>query len=309
MKSAMESTRGMTRIQFGDNAKIREYIAATLAANKNFVIPRISGIENNVACFARAAAERRGAIPGVEAYLQGIVPAMKRNAGVALSNRGAMLRYADGYLRAFEQCEMFAAWESWGDCIPHIADSHRFMMERYGSTREVVWAYSLDVFNYIKAEPWTLALRGKRVLVVSAFAESIRAKIPVREKIYGVDLFPECEITVILPPQTQGDNPSREFDEELRDFLLRLDAVADTYDVALLSCGGYCNHVCAHLFSTGKSAIYVGGTLQMMFGILGVRWIKETPDVLRLYWNEHWSRPAASERPRGFETIEGGCYF
>ena len=309
MSRAIASTRGMTQIQFSDNARIREHVAAKLAAGRNFVIPRISGIENNVACFARASAERGGAPPGINEYLQAVVPAMKRDAGVQLSSRGAMLRYAELYLRAFEQCELFCAWESWGGRMQHIVDSHRFVVERYGAERRAVWARALDAFNYIHAEPWTLALRGKRVLVVSAFAESIREKIPIREKIYGVDLFPECEISVLLPPQTQGDNPSREFDEELREFLARLDAVAHTYDVALLSCGGYSNPVCAHLFAQGKSAIYVGGALQMMFGVLGARWLKETPDVVRLYLNEHWSRPKASERPRGFERIEGGCYF
>jgi hypothetical protein len=33
-------------------------------------------------------------------------------------------------------------------------------------------------------------MRGKRILVISAFAESI-AENPIREKIYGVDLFPD----------------------------------------------------------------------------------------------------------------------
>jgi hypothetical protein len=44
-------------------------------------------------------------------------------------------------------------------------------------------------------------------------------KIPIREKIYGVDLFPECTITTIRPPQTHASNDAREFSVELAEFL------------------------------------------------------------------------------------------
>jgi hypothetical protein len=47
----------------------------------------------------------------------------------------------------------------------------------------------------------------------------------------------------------------------------------------------------------------------MLFGVLGARWLKETPDAVRLYLNEHWSRPKESERPRDYKNIENGCYF
>jgi hypothetical protein len=61
-------------------------------------------------------------------------------------------------------------------------------------------------------------MRGKRILVISAFAESIAEKIPIREKIYGVDLFPECTITTIRP-LPHASNDAREFSVELAEFL------------------------------------------------------------------------------------------
>ena len=42
----------------------------------------------------------------------------------------------------------------------------------------------------------------------------------------------------------------------------------------------------------GKPAIYVGGVLQMYFGILGQRWVRERPDILRMYLNEPEGEPA-----------------
>ena len=56
-----------------------------------------------------------------------------------------------------------------------------------------------------------------------------------------------------------------------------------------------------------KSSIYVGGVLQMYFGIYGERWLKERKDIMKLYMNEHWIRPTV--QANGFEKIENGCYW
>ena len=58
-----------------------------------------------------------------------------------------------------------------------------------------------------------------------------------------------------------------------------------------------------------KSAIYVGGVLQMYFGVLGNRWLIERKEIVKLYCNEFWVRPKESERPKQFEMIENACYW
>jgi hypothetical protein len=85
--------------------------------------------------------------------------------------------------------------------------------------------------------------------------------------------------------------------------------IKDTFDVALCSCGGYANPVCYYLYTIGKSAIYVGGVLQMYFGIYGNRWMKERPEIMKLYMNSHWKRPSSSETPLGASSIENKCYW
>lgn len=306
--AALDATCMLSHTSFEDNTFIYDYILNKLSSGNNFILPRVSGIENNIAVFARLSREKGELSPDLIQYFHAVIPAMKNNAGIKISSMNSAIKYSDAYLKAFDNCDVFGGWEPWGNYMGHIRQSYDFMLQYYSKQR-IVWAYSLDIFNYIYSQPWTLALRNKRVLIISGFDASIREKIPVREKIYGIDLFPGCDITTIRPPQTHADNPSREFDIELEEFYIRLDAIHDTYDVALVSCGGYCNLVCNHIFESGKSAIYVGGTLQMMFGILGSRWLRETPDIVRLFINEYWSRPKESERPLGFEKIEGACYF
>jgi len=176
-------------------------------------------------------------------------------------------------------------------------------------TKPKISAHTFDIFNHIQTRLWTRELRGKRLLIISPFIDSIKEKLPIREKLYGLDLFPECEFVFLKPPQTQGTNPSREFIEELNDFIGQIANIIDDFDVALVSCGGYGNMVCSQIYKRGRSAIYIGGVLQMYFGVYGTRWEREKPEIMSLYKNEYWSRPKESERPDGFKKIEESCYW
>ena len=129
------------------------------------------------------------------------------------------------------------------------------------------------------------------------------------EKIYGIDLFPECSFVFLKPPQTNGSNPSRDFSLELEDFCEKIKEIKDDFDIALCSCGGYGNLVCSYIYDLKKSAIYVGGALQMYFGVYGERWIKENPDIMKLYLNKYWSRPKNNEKPKNHDKIENSCYW
>jgi hypothetical protein len=57
------------------------------------------------------------------------------------------------------------------------------------------------------------------------------------------------------------------------------------FDIALLACGAFGHPLCAHIKSIGRKAVYMGGELQLMFGVYGDRWVGN-PVI-----NEHWIRP------------------
>ena len=239
--------------------------------------------------------------------IQKIAPTMKNNAGIKVTDINTVCAYTQAYLTAFQQCERYFWWAPWGNVSVHIPHSWDFIVNNF--TGPKFDALTLDVFSHIQNDPWTLALKGKRILIISSFIESIQEKIDIREKIYGIDLFPDCEFVFLKPPQTHGSNDSREFNVEFADFVERVDDIKDTFDVALCSCGGYGNPICGAIYGMGKSAIYVGGVLQMYFGIYGDRWMRERPDVLRAYMNEHWSRPKETEKPSNHKQIENNCYW
>lgn len=290
-----------------ENNRLFSYLNDKISNDKQFIIPRIAGIENNYVELGICLLQNQINEQQIE-YLQKGINTMKNNAGIKLTSSDSIVKYAKLYLQAFEYCDAYFEWEPWGDVYKYIASSHNFINMNFAKKQQF-WAFTLDIFHNIYNNPWTKALKGKRILIISPFIKSMQEKLDILPEIYGVDLFPECEFVFIKPPQTQGDSESDEFDKELSKFMSEVVNIKEQFDIALCSCGGYGNLVCAEIYKLGKSAIYVGGVLQMFFGIYGNRWLKERPDVMRLYMNKHWTRPKEEEHPEGHKKVEGGCYW
>lgn len=313
---------------FQSNLILINYLKEKIKNKENFVIPRIAGIENRVAyCvnminnetenslyntidnkYNNLTEKQRKKIEHV-IYYSGVrqnLHTMKNNAGIKIGGTYSLARYSKDYLKAFENSELYFFWDIIGNVYPGIHESHDFITKKY--KKKLVNALVLDIFHYID-NPWTHTLKGKRILIVSAFIESIKEKVPIRKEIYGVDLFPDCKFVYIKPPQTQGNNNSEEYYIELDKFVKEIEKLKDSFDIALCSCGGYGNPLVNKIYEMGKSAIYVGGVLQMYFGIYGMRWMRERKEVMQLYLNKHWSRPKEIERPKGYKKVEGSAYW
>ena len=287
-----------------ENEIFGNYIKEKIKNNNYFIIPRLAGIENNLAHEAVLYSKKEITDKNV---LLSKIRIMKNNAGIYISNINSIINYSQLYLEAFEKCELYCDWSIYSNVAQYSKRSFPFMYKNFKKKR--VDSNTLSIFNSIHFKPWTLQLRGLRILIISAFIESIKEKIDYREKIYGIDLFPECSFVFLKPPQTNGSNPSRDFSLELKDFCEKIKKMKDSFDIALCSCGGYGNLVCSYIYDLKKSSIYVGGALQMYFGIYGGRWIKENPDIMKLYLNKYWSRPKNNEKPNNYEKIENSCYW
>jgi len=291
------------------NEKLFHYLSTKIDKNENFVIPRVAGVEMNYAGFIPLLElSDKNRQNQILQYLKNNIVTMKKNAGINLTSMNSIKKYSEMYLDCFNNCEMFSNWVPYDNVYKYISNSQNFIDNVY-SSRQKIYAFTYDIFQFIKNTPWTHSLKGKRILFITPFQESINDKIETRKHIYGIDLFPECEIITIKPPQTQGDERSEDFLIELKTFTDKLDNIKDKYDIALVSCGGYGNLVCNYIYKSGKSAIYIGGVLQMYWGILGQRWLRERNDIVRLFLNEYWTRPKESEKPQNYKNIESSCYW
>lgn len=161
--------------------------------------------------------------------------------------------------------------------------------------------------------PWTLSLKGKKLLVVHPFAEEIEAQYQHRDEIFPFGLLPEFELKTLKAVQSLGGNCQfKDWFEALEWMKQEIDK--RDYDICLIGCGAYGFPLAAHVKRQGKKAFHIGGALQLLFGIKGRRW--ENPNYGVKEWdipygsysnmiNKAWIRPAA----KVLTNVENGCYW
>jgi hypothetical protein len=160
-------------------------------------------------------------------------------------------------------------------------------------------------------DPWTKKLKGKKVLVVSAFVESIKEQWKNKESIWGDSLEKICPFELVdvirSPFHPQMDN--RQFlgcdtwDKSLQYLMNQIDTYE--YDVLLVSAAAMAPALANHAKRKGKIGITVCGTLQLFFGILGARWTGNHRSYVTWakMFNEHWKYPLDVDRPQNEEIF------
>lgn len=294
-----------------ENERLAAYLKCKMDSLFPFVVPRVGGIENEAALLGAHMAQSGRAAPEQQEAFAKMVPLLKSRAGIAVRDIHDVCRYADMYLKAFVDADAHFTYSPLGKTGAQAAldRSLPFIDENF-KHHDKFDACSLDALAVVaRNEPWTLTLKGLRILVVSPVIRTIERQVNSGARPYGFDLFPNCSFTYLKPPQTQGDIPSTGFGDELAAFQTRVSCMTSSFDVALVSAGGYANPICAIIHDLGKSAINMGGVLQMYFGVYGGRWLSNSREGLRMYFNEDWVRPSADEAPAVGLTLEAADYW
>lgn len=164
-------------------------------------------------------------------------------------------------------------------------------------------------------KPWTLALEGKKVLVVHPFADTIKSQYARIDKVFpNMTIMPQFHLEVMKAVQTAGGNKTqfKDWFEALQWMENEIDK--RDFDVCLLGCGAYGFPLAAHVKQKGKQAIHMGGGLQLLFGIKGNRWETEEKYLtafpyIPTYQNDYWVRPSIDEMPPNADSIEEACYW
>ena len=158
---------------------------------------------------------------------------------------------------------------------------------------------------------WMQKLAGKKVLVVTAFANTVEEQYKKRKEIFPNGFLPEFELKTFQSVWFDNDAGKDERFSTWFDALDYMIAEIDKidYDIALLGCGAFGTPILSHMKRQGKQAIYVGGILQLMFGIRGSRWDDPSYSAYHYLFNEHWVYPGADNKPQNAENLENGCYW
>lgn len=119
-------------------------------------------------------------------------------------------------------------------------------------------------------------LQGKKVLVICPFERSIRANFPRRRGFFPGYAYPEFDLCTVNTPITYAGLPDALYPHS--DWFETLEALkaqvaAQDFDIALMACGSYAMPLGRFVTdSLRRKAVYVGGVLQLYFGIMGRRY-------------------------------------
>lgn len=208
------------------------------------------------------------------------------------------LTYAKYYKSACDSCDLHAYWNYQG-----FIEMEDFLVPE---EKQLIDVGSLESFRF--DNPWTEHLKGKKILIINPFKETIDKQLLVKDKIWeNKNILPDAEyITYKSIQSIGGQGPDKDWYESYNKMCEDISNI--DFDVALLGCGSYGLPLCDYIKNKlNKSAVYIGGGLQLYFGIRGKRW-EGSSDITKFY-NEYWVRPNTEETPVTSTMVEGGCYW
>ena len=265
------------------------YIRCLVESGRSGLISRIGNTEGRIVGESLFRGRRYGRLTRKQAH---------QNAGIFPVNDSLLNRFSDIYSHALSEVDLLGFWQT------------SYQARWLASLNQPPLLAPLSALEpYFHLDPWTLALAGKRVLVVHPFAESIASQYRHKRQILFANpkLLPEFELEVLAPPQTLAPSTAG-----FVDWVEALDALVGKvlehqFDVALLGCGAYGMPLGAAIKRQGCQAIHLGGSLQLLFGIRGRRW--DEMACFQPFFNDAWVRPSAAETPQSALSVDAGCYW
>ncbi len=230
-----------------------------------------------------------------QSYHDNLKLVMKQGAGFFPVKDEYLDRFVQLYTDNLKDIDFI--WSMW------LSRFENMLYQRFAPEKEIGF-YDDTALPYDLDMPWTRALEGKRVLVVHPFEESIRENYANREKLFDhPGMLPEFELITFKAVQSIADE-SVPFEDWFAALTYMEDQISRIeFDIALIGAGAYGFPLGAYIKQLGKKAVHIGGMLQLLFGIKGKAWNK-----LGIY-NEYWTSPKETEKPKGYQSVEAGRYW
>lgn len=225
--------------------------------------------------------------------------------GIFPAQKDLLVRFSKQYLTDMKEMDLIGSFQ-YGEKYMPLPSSLQYVH------LECLYPFFVD-------NPWTKALKGKKVLVIHPFENTIKKQYVNRKLLFNnEDILPDFELKVIRAIQTIGGTDKRFKDWFDALFYMEKQVEKIDFDICLLGCGAYGLPLAAYIKRMGKKAVHIGGGLQLMFGIKGKRWDnnsyhwKDLPQLDTNYsqlYNNYWVRANEDEKPKMAEKVEGACYW
>lgn len=228
------------------------------------------------------------------------------SAGIWPPTRKQFERFAFTYVDALQKSTLLAIWNN----QEFIPNEEAFL--RKLTPAPTVSLSSLDPVYLIAngIRPWTQILENKKILVVHQQSQLIKEQYAKRRKLHKNYIIPEFELSVLQPPQTNGLTLScGNWSSHFLAFTEKNSKYIDEnkFDVALVAAGGYGVPISEYLMKKDINSVYMGGSLQLLFGIWGSRW--RGNQLYSKVATDNWVTPSPNQRPSGYKLVEKSSYW
>lgn len=280
--------------------KTNDYIYHLIKSDKPFMVCRFGNTELQTVV-GNLKTKIVGHSKEADAYLDKWFTRLGKDSGFFPVDYKYLDRFTNCILDACKEADLLAMW--------HL-NMEDFVIEEYNPNVKLTYLFRLEPW-LANCRPWSAALKGKKVLVIHPFEDTIRAQFQKREKLFpNTEILPEFELKTLKAVQTLCG----ERDERFQNWFEALEYMVQTalkidFDVAIIGCGAYGMPLAAKLKQAGKQAIHLGGATQLLFGIKGRRWEENYPSKIATCFNADWTYPLDSEKPKNGGTVEMGCYW
>lgn len=217
------------------------------------------------------------------------------NAGFFPHNKKLLPRFREIYINSAKQIDILLIW----NYLNHFLKKMKFVRQ-LRNVNSFAGSTSVSGMHH----KWLKALEGKRILVIHPFKKTIEMQYKNMDKL---KILPRLKKLEVIPAvQTIAGNHDMRFKTwfDALDWMKK-EINKKKFDIALIGCGAYGLPLGAYVKSQGKQAIHLGGSLQLLFGIMGERWTKNS----LIKTNKYWTRPLMEDTPKNNKKIEGGCYW
>jgi hypothetical protein len=284
------------------------WLAAKAAAGKVFAAGKLGTSETEAIMFYLLMRRSTVKYP----YISDIKKNMSVNAGIFPATDEAIDSWVQHMIsEVLPALDGIAEWNS----INPLQESQ--ILNAFSPTSKRFPARSLEpYYEPTEATRWTYRIpEGKKVAVVSPFAESVAAQTTrLQAEVWPSTPVwnPKLSFVAIKAHYSPYLSPDSTWPPEITSWqeavkYLANAVVASGAKIALVGIGALSLPLVAALKKRGVSAIHTGGATQIMFGIKGKRW--NTHSVISTFYNDSWSSPLPSEIPSNSGLVEGGCYW
>ena len=138
-------------------------------------------------------------------------------------------------------------------------------MKKYSPNAKLIRILSLE--PYFFAQPWSSAMRNKKILVIHPFVDTIREQLKIKNKLFvDENVLPDFKnVSFIKAVQSNAGEVTAysnwfEALEYMKSEISKVD-----FDIAIIGAGAYGLPLAAYCKQLNKQAIQMAGATQILF--------------------------------------------